>query len=77
MKAIIKEEKRFKKKILLTKTDDETWNEFTEVILVYENRLGYCMKLPFQCLARLTSVELRAIAKRIDEYNAQLKNLNP
>lgn len=74
MKAIIKEKKCFMRKKILSRVEVGTWNDFSEVTILYNDELGYCMRLsPFNTV-RLTAVELRGIAKKIDEYNAQLKN---
>lgn len=75
MKAIIQEGKDFKiKKLLTTVIGTEGWNAFTGVTLVYEEEIGYCMRPSVFSGSRLTSAELRGIAKKIDEYNTQLKN---
>jgi len=70
MKAILTERPDNKKRIILSNIDLGKWGD-TLVKVIFDNELGWCVKYRFA--SRLTSVELRAIANKLDEYNGGKK----
>ena len=67
MKAIIKETQINKEKKIFVTIDRPNWG-FTPVKLIFKDELGWVVKYRFFGHDVLTSVELREIAQKLDEY---------
>ncbi len=73
MKAVVMEKSVCKEKVLLSCIEDtDRWCKDSEIFIVYEIELGFCMTYPKSFSKdRLTAPELRAIASKIDKYNRE------
>lgn len=67
MKAIIKDYSHPPKRLYVN-IDKPNW-DFTKVKIMFNDELGWVMKNSFFGKHVLSSVELREIAKKLDEYN--------
>lgn len=68
MKAVVKEEASNKLRYIYTNVDRSDY-DFTKIRLMLHDDLGWVVKYNFFSGDMLTSVELREIAQKLDEYN--------
>lgn len=73
MKARIKEEPNNKKRYVYVNIDKQDF-DFTKIKIVFDDELGWVMKLGVFGVDILTSIELREIARKLDEYNKDITN---
>lgn len=69
MKAILKEKPNNKQRYIYTKVDKPNYDLFTKIKVIFDDELGWVMKSYLFRTDILTSVELREIARKLDEYN--------
>ena len=68
MKALIKEKSNNKLRYIYVNIDIGNY-EFTKIKIIFDNELGWVVKPYLFGPDVLTSIELREIAHKLDEYN--------